>query len=513
MAVDNDQSRERLIKYLHEKIAEAPQIVEDQLKMGSEYLVNRNLVAIGSIEEFRPKMGGGYLPNLKAYSKLKEHVDEFLRLGNSLNRLISLPGLRGVGKTTLLFQLYKYLRDVKKIDNDSILYLSTDRLKGYLGNGILEAVDVFIRDVHKTTLPYLDKKIFLFIDEAHFDPEWSLAAKVIFDSTKNVFMIFTGSSALNMELNPDAARRIKRETVFPLDFGEYVSLKHGVYPPEDMAQAVRNLIFTGSEAAVENAIEKEDELSRKLRGIGRPVDQEWEKFLLYGGFPTSLRMPQAGVHENIFSMVDRVIEKDVFSVQAFRTDTRSVITRIIVFLALQKAGESSDSNLSKMLDKTSPATVRSILEILEKTHLIFSVKPRGGAGKVVRKSWKYYFLSPSIVAAIRFKLGENSHTNRELMGILTEHMAASYFFRMKETFGLPVGIFYDPEPKGADFLLLDARGDIIPLEIGIGKKDKIQIRNSINRYKSKHGIVVCDVQNVKKEGNVIFVPLTTFSFA
>ena len=69
------------------------------------------------------------------------------------------------------------------------------------------------------------------------------------------------------------------------------------------------------------------------------------------------------------------------------------------------------------------------------------------------------------------------------------------------------------EPKGADFLLQDARGNIIPLEVGVGKKDKIQIRNSINRHKSKYGIVVSDVQSIKKDGNVIFVPLITFSFS
>jgi len=45
----------------------------------------------------------------------------------------------------------------------------------------------------------------------------------------------------------------------------------------------------------------------------------------------------------------------------------------------------------------------NILDVLEKTQLVFSVKPYGGAGKVVKKPWKYYFLSPSINAAIRFK--------------------------------------------------------------------------------------------------------------
>lgn len=48
-----------------------------------------------------------------AFFKLKKHVDNFLE-GSSENRFIVMPGLRGVGKTTLLFQLYDCLIDEKR---------------------------------------------------------------------------------------------------------------------------------------------------------------------------------------------------------------------------------------------------------------------------------------------------------------------------------------------------------------------------------------------------------------
>lgn len=492
MAEENEQNKEQLVSYIFGKLAEAPRLVENQLKVK-----------------------GSYLPHRRVYSRLKMHVDDFLlgeELGKITNRLIILPGLRGVGKTTLLFQLYKYLRDVRKIEQDRILYFSTDELKAYLGRGVLDAIDVFIKEIHKTTFTSLDKEIFIFIDESHFDSKWSEAAKVIFDKTKKIFLIFTGSSALNLELSVDAARRTKREVVFPLNFGEYISLKYNVYPPKGMAESIRDLIFKGDSSAIENAQTKEAELNRNLVKIGKPVDKEWEDFLCCVGFPIGLQMSQIEVHERLFSMIDRVIEKDVFSIQTFSTDTRNTISRILTFLALQKPGGTSDSKLSERL-KISPNTVRNILEVLEKTHLIFSIKPHGSAGKVVRKPWKYYFLSPSISAAIRFKLGSYNQRDREMMGVFTENLAASYFFRMKETVNLPVGIFYDSGKNGADFLLQDAKENIVPLEIGLGKKDKSQIKSSINRYKSKYGIVVSNVQKITKEDNVIFIPLTTFSFA
>src|SRR3990167_9167105 len=153
-------------------------------------------------------------------------------------------------------------------------------------------------------------------------------------------------------------------------------------------------------------------------------------------------------------MIDRVIEKDIFSIQSFNTETRNTISRILSFLALQFPGGTSDSKLSERLG-VSPTMVRSILDVLEKTHLIFSIKPYGGAGKVVRKPWKYYFLSPSINTAIRFRLGLYDKTSREMFGVLVENMVASYFIRMKETINLPTGIFYDHEDGGVDFLIQD----------------------------------------------------------
>ena len=42
------------------------------------------------------------------FEEIKNSIDEFIE-GNELNRFIVLPGIRGVGKTTLLYQAYYYL--------------------------------------------------------------------------------------------------------------------------------------------------------------------------------------------------------------------------------------------------------------------------------------------------------------------------------------------------------------------------------------------------------------------
>ena len=68
-------------------------------------------------------------------------------------------------------------------------------------------------------------------------------------------MIFTGSSALSLELNVDAGRRSKRESIFPMSFSEYLLLKYDVYPPKGTSASIRNLMFNGD---VEDASNKEN---------------------------------------------------------------------------------------------------------------------------------------------------------------------------------------------------------------------------------------------------------------
>ncbi|RJS83105.1 DUF4143 domain-containing protein [Methanophagales archaeon] len=156
--------------------------------------------------------------------------------------------------------------------------------------------------------------------------------------------------------------------------------------------------------------------------------------------------------------------------------------------------------------------IRNILDVLEKTQLVFSVKPYGGAGKVVRKPWKYYFLSPSINAAIRFKLGVYDIRDREMIGILAENLIASYLFRMKETLNIPTGFFYAPEKEGVAFLLQTGTGEIIPVEVGIGKKDEGQIKKAIARYHSEYGVLISGTEEISMKKGIVRIPITNFAF-
>jgi hypothetical protein len=272
------------------------------------------------------------------------------------------------------------------------------------------------------------------------------------------------------------------------------------------------LIFDPSKTAADSAGDLWGKVKRAMLPIGTPLEKEFEYFMSSGGFPFSIYLDEKSTHERIYSMIERIVVKDVFELQSFNTETRHLITRIIYYIASQSPGGTSDTKLANSLH-TSPTLIRNILEVLEKTHLIFSIKPYGGAGKSVRKPWKYYFLSPSINATIRSRLGIYVSGDRKTLGLFTENLVAAHLFRMKETTHELTGLFYDPDKGGADFLILRGMERLFPIEVGIGEKGEDQVKTSMRRYHSEYGVVLSQTGNVSMDGNVLYVPITFFSFA
>ena len=116
---------------------------------------------------------------------LKLLVDEFIE-GKKINRYLVLPGLRGVGKTTILFQIYDYLINTKNINLKQILLISCEDLNYYVSCDLKEIIERFLEKYHNKTLRTLDKDIFILIDESQYDKNWSLAGKIMFDKNKHI---------------------------------------------------------------------------------------------------------------------------------------------------------------------------------------------------------------------------------------------------------------------------------------------------------------------------------------
>ena len=204
--------------------------------------------------------------------------------------------VRGVGKTTILLQLYEYL--IKNdVPNSDILYFDVSELKSFYDVNILDVITNFIENIHQTTMVELNKPIFLLIDEVHFDKNWALTGKIIYDNNNNIFMIFTGLSAIELQIHADAIRRMEKEPIFPCTFPEYLFLKQNIHFPKEMSFALQDLILNGN---VDLAITNERKIQESMINLDNDPDIEFKKFLTQHSFPFSLKMQDFQIHERLW---------------------------------------------------------------------------------------------------------------------------------------------------------------------------------------------------------------------
>ncbi|MBQ6098327.1 MAG: ATP-binding protein [Methanobrevibacter sp.] len=445
------------------------------------------------------------------FDKITSYIDDFLE-GKNINRFLLLPGIRDVGKSTILFQTYEYLLRQKNISPRNILYMSGDHLKQMCNATIMDGILSYTNQYHAKPPELITEPVFLLIDEAQYDPNWALTGKVIFDSAKNIFMIFSGSSALELTYNGDAARRLLSFPITPLNYPEHLRLKYGDFK-NDISKQITDLIFNQK---TPDTTEIYSKIARIYADFGNFDLNEWDNFLKFGGFTSGFFQTKAEICKKIIDIVNRVITTDMKNIEGLNGTTQDLAFQLLYFFALQNPGEISKGSMANHLDSNKP-TVNKILDTLEKTQLIFHVSPFTSSAKRTTKPNKYYFATSSLKHVLSLNLGNATLENpNAYMGKLLENFVASSFFNLENKSDILYRTYYDGGKKGAknvDFVVQRGMDNPIPVEVSYGKKDKSQIRRAIKKYDSPNGIIISNTtENIVKEDDIIYLPPQIFSF-
>lgn len=438
------------------------------------------------------------------FEKIKKILDSFLE-GNIDNRFVYMPGLRGVGKTTLVLQLIDYL-EKNGINKERILYFSGDNLKQLLGSDISDIVFAFVNRYYGVYKD-LDEKVFVFVDEVQEFADWLQQAKNIYHSSENIFLFFTGIIDSAGEINTNEEIFKKTEDLYPLNFGEYLSINYGINFNYKLPLKVVNTIFTGKLYNI-GVLERTFYKSIKNRDLF--MKKSFEHYLLCGSFPESMNLNVYWGHKLIYDNLIKILEKDLFVKGEFLSDTRIKIYRIVSFIALQRSANFIRGNIAKYV-KMSYSQLFKVIDSLENLNLIFHFSPYEGK-RGVKRIRNYYFSTPNFHAAINSQVGEFTPNDMSYLEILVKSAVASTLFRMRRTHQNPVEIWVPNGKNQADFLLISDNDSFVPVEVGFGAKPQMNIYNSIDKYDCEYGVVISDsVSSVRKNYNIIHMPLTTFS--
>ncbi|MBA4321102.1 MAG: hypothetical protein C0412_22150, partial [Flavobacterium sp.] len=243
-----------------------------------QYLQKQIQTTDNRLKHFTHSLSGEKYPRRFLYVKLQKYINDFLDKKSS-NRMVIIPGFRGVGKTTLMAQICS---DFKKQDAQ-VFFLSVEDLQNYFEAGINEIISAYEKIIGEY-LESLKKPIIIFFDEVQTDPKWAITLKSLFERTNNVFFCVTGSSAIVLQSTPNIARRAIFEPMTPMCFGEYQMIKNKIYPITGLKSKIRQAIYFSQ--TVKEAYKKLLELEGSVNNYWSKIDRnDIKKYLSYGTFP------------------------------------------------------------------------------------------------------------------------------------------------------------------------------------------------------------------------------------
>lgn len=440
-------------------------------------------------------------PQRNIYVKLKQYIDDFLS-GKSNVRWITLTGLRGSWKTTMLFQLYSQINATEYPK----LFLSLDNTHLLLWVKLAEVLDAYEK-ILGTPFEMLKKPIIIFLDEVQYDSTWWITLKTLYDRTDKVFVIATGSAALMLNTNADIARRTIYQKMYPLSFTEYLKITKDKYEVKWLGQTIRDAIFASTTAldVYQKLHEIQGDINQYYNGV---MKNDYQKYLWYGSLPHMVdHDDESVVYDQIQKTLDKIIHSDLPMVK-FHPDTVANIPWILY--ALADMDSCSVSKMEKRFDLSRPK-IEAILGALEGAELLRRIYPHGSHLNqvAVNKPSKYLFSAPAF-RAIYFRLMSNTIADENAKWHITEDLIAMYFSRIFTAMPGVISLTYDSTEWGADFILTIGNEKII-IEVGSGSKWYKQVIQTMKKVDAKYGIVVSDDPlELNEEANIVRIPLRIF---
>lgn len=261
------------------------------------------------------------------------------------SRIVVVTGMRQVGKTTLIRDVFNQIGSANKLFID---------LENPINQKIFEEED-FDNIISNLENMGFDraKKGFLFLDEIQLMPEAVRAIKYLYDHYGIKFFL-TGSSSFYLKnLFPESlAGRKSIYELGPLDFEEFLVFKN------------KTMNFGKSfpeKSALKNKVSYETH--KKL----------YDEYMKYGGFPAVVAEKSAEQKKRILEDVFKsYFEKDIRSLSDFKEVNK--VRDMILLIASRSGSRIEIAKLSSEL-AVSRETVYSYLNFLEHTFFIHPVNP------------------------------------------------------------------------------------------------------------------------------------------
>jgi len=365
------------------------------------------------------------------------------------DRLIAIRGARGVGKTTLLL---KHIREEHPITGEC-LYASLDNLY-FSVHTVVELADIFYKKGGR----------YLFLDEVHKYPDWSRQIKNIYDSYPELYIVFTGSSVLDiLKGQADLSRRAAIYEMSGLSFREFLEIESGKqFRPY----------------AINEIIQEHEALARAVVSQIQPLAY-FDCYLRVGYYPFYLETA-ASYRQRLQSVTNLVLEVDL--PQCMNVESRSIarLKKLLYMIAISAPMKPNISKLSAAVE-VSRQTISTYLDYLQHAALINLVRSAKRGHGQLTKPEKVLLHNTNLAYALA---KEQWHPGSVRETFFVNQVADHHTLQV---------------PRRGDFLV----DDTWIFEVGGRNKDTSQITGLANAY-----IAADDIET----GNSHKIPLWLFGF-
>ena len=484
---------------------------DDILEENLKYYLENTIVTKSAIESrlVHPITRLRY-PTRLAYELLKKYSIDFFTSGSE-PRFISLAGLRGVGKTTLLWQTANYI--YQNHHKKELYFFNVNTLKN-LGIPLHIALEEFQKQILKKRFHEISKPITILLDEVHDDENWSRTLKILYDEARYAFILCTGSSALLLNQTADLARRMRTEKIYPFKFIEFIAskttLENGrkLYPVKDVSSDLKEAIFysDSAQSVYDKMMLINDKVTKYLEDVAvctkSRLNDLIEGYVSYQNIPSFLFYNNKyTINDSILELFKRVILEDIPKLRPTTTDFMN-IERLVLRLA--GSDEINPETLAGIIG-VKKDEINELIDILAKAELLNVLRPYGGLDTKIFKNQKAFFMSPSLRRALLSTLYGQNIPNH-FMSKSIEDIIVMYLkgILADVVISYSAGI----HQSNPDFVI-ETRDRPVLLEIGTGKTSTRQIKKSNMKY--RYGLLVsngCSSPILKSD--TILIPLNWF---
>lgn len=449
-------------------------------------------------EQYNPWWQGKQIPEDFRF-KTKRRLFDFLVQELNSKKIVSIVGLRRVGKSVLIYQTIEHLLK-QRIDPQRIFYLKADDpVLEIKKNIIQDAVDFYENVIANKSLDRAKKRVFFFLDEVQKVNKWGEYLKRYYDLGYKIKFFVTGSSSIQVvKTSKESLAGRGREYILPpLSFSELFGWKGY----KTLTIVEQNKIFNYQEWLTK--IKKTYKTFKlQTRGINLLLNEYFAK----GGFP-KLYFEKENAYNYIKNeVVDRVIKRDIPEVTGIRNSV--LLQQLLILISKESGNIFSLREMSRKLG-INFETIASYLFYLEESFLLTLLRKYSRGGYSQAKTKPKIHISDVGILAAASGFREQAWLDAGIAGRTMEGLVVNIL-----RFALPdLNIFFWRDKQGEVDIVLERGNKKIPVEVKYQQNALKSKLSSLERfqekYKSKFSLIITKEElEIRKDR--IFMPLWLF---